>query len=493
MSDKIVVKDPVMLDKTGVELVRVGKSIAAALWAEKAAKVESKDVNFYDYDGEIVYSFTKAEFLNLTELPANPAHDGLTSQGWNWTLEAAKEYVQKYRCLNIGQNYTTDDGKTRLYVEIGYPEDLMINLRFHQSVDGGVTINWGDGSAEETSVETPPESGTLTGNVTMTHTYAAEGKYVVTMEVAEECTVRLGTNNKTGTTLLAVGGVAGFFSQGPKQGLKGRASLVGIEIGEGITEIGGGAFAYNTNLKLIAIPQNVQTIYNIAFFACFKLRAVVLPDGIAAVGALDFAYCHDMTVICLPASITSIGVTAFKADISLKRITIPDGVTAISASTFYNCHELAIIILPDTVTGKIGDYAFYSCYCLREINIPVGVTAIGNYAFANCGNLRKADLPEGLLTIGKQAFASCFGFKDFVIPSTVTKIDVFAFLYNDGTATFHVRATTPPVLEPTALTAVSSELVIYVPYSEDHSILNAYLEATGWSSKGDYIYEEAVE
>ena len=29
-------------------------------------------VNFFDVDGEVLYSYTKAEFLALTELPPNP-------------------------------------------------------------------------------------------------------------------------------------------------------------------------------------------------------------------------------------------------------------------------------------------------------------------------------------------------------------------------------------------------------------------------------------
>ena len=42
-----------------------------------------KDVNFYDYDGTIVASYTTAEFANISALPANPSHTGLTAQGWN--------------------------------------------------------------------------------------------------------------------------------------------------------------------------------------------------------------------------------------------------------------------------------------------------------------------------------------------------------------------------------------------------------------------------
>jgi len=60
------------------------------------------DVMFYDYDGSVVTGYSAADFANLTELPANPTHEGLTAQGWNWTLADAKTYVAKYGKLNIG-------------------------------------------------------------------------------------------------------------------------------------------------------------------------------------------------------------------------------------------------------------------------------------------------------------------------------------------------------------------------------------------------------
>ena len=51
-----------------------------SLYNDSSTKT-SKAVNFYDYDGTIVYSYEKTEFLNRNSLPANPTHEGLTSQG----------------------------------------------------------------------------------------------------------------------------------------------------------------------------------------------------------------------------------------------------------------------------------------------------------------------------------------------------------------------------------------------------------------------------
>lgn len=79
---------------------------------------DEKDVFFYDYDGTVLYSYKKSDFLALSSMPANPTHSGLTAQGWNWTLSDAKTYVTTYDKLNIGQMYITDDGDTRIYITL---------------------------------------------------------------------------------------------------------------------------------------------------------------------------------------------------------------------------------------------------------------------------------------------------------------------------------------------------------------------------------------
>lgn len=52
-----------------------------------------RDVNFIDYDGTVVNSYSKEDFLALSAMPENPSHDGLVAQGWNWSFEDAQDYV----------------------------------------------------------------------------------------------------------------------------------------------------------------------------------------------------------------------------------------------------------------------------------------------------------------------------------------------------------------------------------------------------------------
>ena len=71
-----------------------------------------RNVNFYDYDGTLVATYTAEEFMKLSEMPANPTHEGLVAEGWNWTLEEAKSFVSAHGGLDIGQTYHAADGKS---------------------------------------------------------------------------------------------------------------------------------------------------------------------------------------------------------------------------------------------------------------------------------------------------------------------------------------------------------------------------------------------
>lgn len=64
--------------------------------------------------------------------------------------------------------------------------------------------------------------------------------------------------------------------------------------------------------------------------------------------------------IAMPSNITTIGERAFFNCYSLKSITIPDKVTSIETNTFYNCDGLIEVTIPEGVT-VIKKYAFALC------------------------------------------------------------------------------------------------------------------------------------
>ena len=336
--------------------------------------VASNEVNFIDYDGTIVDSYSVEDFLALTAMPPNPTHTGLTSQGWNWSLADAKEQLTAYpgAGLTIGQMYITDDGKTRLYVHM---EEGRLHPYLGICPNGTVVIDWGDGSSTDTLTGT-----SLTTVKVQDHEYASEGDYLITLEVTSGRFQFYGTGN-----------VAYIFRK-----------------------------ANNTT-------SNVHRVY------ANCIRRAELGSNVS-IGSNAFYNCHSLTNITIPDGVTSIGSNALNYCYSLISITIPDGVTSIAGSAFNNCHSLVSITTPDGVTS-IGSSAFYNCYGLASITIPDGVTSIWSNAFYNCYCLVSITIPDDVTNIDVNAFYNCYGMAEYhflgITPPTLANTNAFSNIQSD--------------------------------------------------------------
>jgi hypothetical protein len=333
-----------------------------------SSSASPKDVNFYDYDGTLLHSYTVAEAQALSELPPLPEQEGLICQEWNYTLDEIKAHN---RPLDIGATYITDDGKTRLYIKIAAEGRMDVPLYFSQTVANGVTIDWGDGSATETL------SGT--GNKNTVHTYASIGEYVISLDVVDGCTLGWGRGSSSYCVLGSTGVTGRVYCN----------MLQKVEVGNGVTSIDSYAFYYCYSLTSITIPNGVTSIGSNSFYSCYSLTNITIPNSVTNIGG-SFNSCYSLASIIIPNSVTSIGSNSFSSCYSLTSITIPNGVTSIGKNKFENCYSLASVVIPNSVTS-IGDFPFYSCYSLASITIPDSVTSIGSGAFQNCYCMKFCD------------------------------------------------------------------------------------------------------
>jgi hypothetical protein len=455
---------------------------------------ERNGVNFYDYDGTIVDSYSASDFAALSALPDNPAHEGLTAQGWNWSLADAKAYVAKYGRLDIGQMYITDDGALRLYIHL---EEGRLSPVLGLCPNGTLTVDWGDGSATETM--TGSSTSTL---VYLGHTYAA-GDYVISVLPSSGSALGFGQRNSSSTVLCKsqtddVNGRRVYLNAIQKveipdgvtsigsSAFNNCYSLASVTIPDGVTSIGGYAFANCTSLASVTIPDGVTSIGGYAFQYCYSLASVTIPDGVTSIGSSAFNGCYSLASVTIPDGVTSIGGSAFNNCYSLASVTIPDGVTSIGSSAFNNCYSLASVTIPDGVTS-ISSSAFMYCYSLASVTIPDGVTSISSSAFNNCRSLASVTIPDGVTSIGADAFDNCTSLASVTIPDGVTSIGGYAFNICYGLGFIKFASATPPtVSSSTAWGSTPKDCIIYVPagYLED------YEGATNYPDPDVYTYVE---
>ncbi len=272
-----------------------------------------------------------------------------------------------------------------------------------------------------------------------------------------------------------------------------------IVIEEGVTNIGGSAFFYCTNLVSIEISDSVTEIDALAFHNCKSLTSVTIPDSVIKIDNSAFYNCSSLTSITIPDSVTSIGEYVFYNCTSLETVyyggsilqwneiaignggnyaftnanivyAIPSGKCGDDAywvldestgtltisgtgamydyedsygstpwSAYARANETRVII-EEGITD-IGDNAFFYCLELISVTIPNSVKTIGEYAFGNCIQLTSAVIPDGVTIIEAGTFACCEKLTELTIPASVTSIGDSVFYSCSGLETVYYGGT----------------------------------------------------
>ena len=488
---------------------------------ESISEAESDNpVKFRDCDGTILHSYTVAEVASMSNLPPLPTRDGLTCQGWNWTLQQIKDYVASYGKCEIGATYTTDDSKTRIKLTIQDKKYTKIPIVFQQTVANGVKVNWGDGSADETYSSTSQQ--------TIDHTYtpsAYPATYTITFEVT------------SGTMFFPYNIMGKGGSESASTPIGAWNNMIDeVNIGNGVTSIWDNVFQNCYSLASISIPSSVTSIEDNVFQNCYSFASISIPSSVTSIGNNAFQNCYSLTSITIPNSVTSIGTNAFNKCYSLTSITIPNSVTSIGSSMLQECYSLASVIIPNSVTS-IGSYAFYTCTFLTSITIPNSVTSIGDAAFSQCYSLASISIPSSVTKIGNNAFGKCYSLTSITIPNSVTNIGTYAFQYcyslasitipnsvtSIGTCLFYYCYSLASVTIPSSVTSIGTYAFQYcyglktfdfrrstaVPTLSDvnafqntttdkeivvpDELYDAWIAATNWSLSTNQIKESIVK
>ena len=314
--------------------------------------VEENDVVFIDYDGTIRYSYSADDFLALTDLPPNPTHDGLVSEGWNWTLAEAKAYVEKYGFCDIGQLYHTygGDNPTRLYFE--NPTGIDVNLPFYwqQDVSNGVELLLDDVS-----------QGTVSGTGVVNKTISVGRKkhFCLSMRKANlNTTYRLGTGSQNPAMF------GNTSSDDTAASAPYRSMLKEVNMGIGAT-LSAHCFRY-TSLERISLSATTYVGYGNCFREMKKLSTVVVPRGQDIARSNQFVGSYGLNYCVFPGNynVNPSGGYIFMQT-TIKRICLAQ-IKRVNDAFFSMCYTIGKIVVPDTVTSINGS-AFENCCALREL------------------------------------------------------------------------------------------------------------------------------
>ena len=230
----------------------------------------------------------------------------------------------------------------------------------------------------------------------------------------------------------------------------------------------------------IAKVTGIGTVFNgntiIETFDEFeKFEGVTSLIGGASNNAASAFRKSTIRSIKLPYNLTSIGDYVFYKCANLENIENTEKITNIGAWAFADTSVLAISISFPSLTS-LGFKSFHNSG-ITSVNDLGAITSIqdGGYSggtnqgvFSSCDNLTKVVLPKTLTSIGSYAFQQCIKLKDVVL-----------------------QATTPPQMGNSVFDSTpiaSGTGFIYVP---DESVA-AYREASGWVNYADRIFPISV-
>lgn len=303
-------------------------------------EVKEKDINFFDYDGTLLYSYTLAEAAALTELPPGPEHERLVFQQWNYSIKDVKTATMP---INIGPYYTTKSGKIEIDITLTPATGLTITVYPTTGYTNSLWTDWGDGT-------------TITSQ--KSHTYSDYGDYTITFTSNGSAgSIPLGTNK------------TGFF--GESNDFVKRVFLANMSTGFKIPiRYTWYTFCNSRNLEAVSVYKNMNSTQfvncdSLKFLVTstelagdlgvislannFRLKGVSLSPDAKAIYATDFLNnAHSLKMVIIPASVTTIPATAFKGATGVLRYYFHSSTppTLANANVFEGINKFAKIIVP---------------------------------------------------------------------------------------------------------------------------------------------------
>ncbi len=206
---------------------------------------------------------------------------------------------------------------------------------------------------------------------------------------------------------------------------KGCTALEEVSLSKTLSAAGTGVFSGCTALKSVTVPGSLKKLADNMFYGCSALTDVILEEGVERTGNYAFYNCHLLKSISVPSTLKGIDVWSFGYCYALESFYIPEGVTYISTAAFYLCWTLDSIVMPDTITS-IESHAFRGCSGITSMKLSGNLERIPYRALNGCG-FSKITIPQKVIYIDDESFYQCQKLTSIHIPDNVISIGNYAF------------------------------------------------------------------
>ncbi len=136
-----------------------------------------------------------------------------------------------------------------------------------------------------------------------------------------------------------------------------------VKVPEGVTNIGGYAFAYNSNVERIVLSSTVTTLNDRAFRDT-SASEVVLNEGLTNISYQAFRNALNVKSVVIPSTVTTISKEAFQNS-GITSLTIPANVTTLEYGACRDMKNLSTVIIEGNVIIPV--YAFRACTNLTTV------------------------------------------------------------------------------------------------------------------------------
>lgn len=345
-----------------------------------SASPEKIEVRFFDADGTLLQQ-SFIEYGGSVTPPTNPNYDPQRLTFKRWASAIGERFDNLTHDVDYGALYTINNGGFHIFCTFNDTTGYTVTLSPYQNVAHTITIDWGDG--------TPNDTKTNTGSTRISHTYAQAGDYEIV--VTRDVDIFEYTNDYwyLDDYLLATSSNQNINIAVNKTYMKCMDSSNFNNI--------------NQNIDVVVTENS----YNPSTITFVNVRNVVISNTLSS-GTISIGYLNKMAILD-----SSINCNINVSNIyELDKIIIPKNATVSNSSNLYSLYK--IIILGDIYANSFGNLSaiksiqilsnsvdilptLSSAYSLEEYIFPSSIVRINSNGFlAQNSKLTSITIPQNM-------------------------------------------------------------------------------------------------